>query len=234
MMQRLWAWACLLATLAFIASYFVVPDFNGFTADQFPKIIEEPPVQPSGYAFSIWGLIYVWLLVAAIFGAIRRSDDEDWGPMRPWLSLSLALGSTWLPVASVSPLASTVLIFLMLAAALRALFRVGDTDRWLQQAPVAIYSGWLTAAAFVALGVVLGGYDVFSPTISALISLTLALAVSLIVQFRLHRAPEYGITVIWALIGVIFQNSQPFNAAVAGLALLGIVAILSLRATDTE
>ena len=58
--------------------------------------------------------------------------------------------------------------------------------------------------------------------------------IAVTVQYRLHRAPEYGITVIWALVGVIVENMQPFNAAVAGLSLLGIVAILSLRATDTE
>ena len=54
------------------------------------------------------------------------------------------------------------------------------------------------------------------------------------VQFRLHRAPEYGLTVIWALVGVIVANAQPLNIAVAGLAAAGVFAILSLRGTDTE
>jgi hypothetical protein len=40
--------------------------------------------------------------------------------------------------------------------------------------------------------------------------------------------------VIWALIGVIVANWQPFNVAVAGLAGIGIFAILALRGTDTE
>ena len=41
-------------------------------------------------------------------------------------------------------------------------------------------------------------------------------------------------TVIWALVGVIVSNTQPVNIAVLGLAVLGIVAILALRGTDTE
>ncbi|MFZ7089564.1 hypothetical protein [Primorskyibacter sp. 2E233] len=233
-MNRLWAILCLLAAVAFAASPALAPGFNGFEPTQFPVPIENPPVQPAGYAFAIWGLIYVWLIIGTGFGLLRRFDDPDWSPMRMPLFVSLAVGTAWLPVAQLSPLISTVMIGVMLGAALLSLFRVGDTDRWLQQAPVAIYAGWLTAASCVALGVILGGYGWLPPTPAALISLALALVISVVVQYRLHRAPEYGITVIWALVGVIVANSQPFHAAVSGLALLGIIAILGLRGTDTE
>jgi fucose 4-O-acetylase-like acetyltransferase len=231
---RLWALGCLLAALAFAASPLLTPGFNGFEPGQFPVPIEEPPVQPAGYAFAIWGLIYAWLIASSLFGLLRRGDDIDWQPMRPALFATLALGATWLPLAVLTPLGATVLIWLMLAGALLALFRAGDTDRWLQQAPLAVLAGWLTAAACVALGVVIGGYGWLAPTPAALLALLMAVAIALVVQYRLHRAPEYGITVIWALVGVIVQNTAPFNAAVAGLSLLGILAILSLRGTDTE
>lgn len=233
-MTRLWAFACLLAALAFAASPLLTPGFNGFEPGQFPVLIEEPPVQPEGYAFAIWGLIYAWLIASAVFGLLRRADDTDWMPMRPALVATLAIGATWLPVAVITPLGATLLIWLMLAGALLALFRAGDTDRWLQQAPIAVLAGWLTAASCVAVGVVLGGYGWLPPTPAALASLLAAVVIALTVQYRLHRAPEYGITVIWALIGVIVENMQPFNAAVAGLSLIGILAILSLRGTDTE
>ena len=71
-------------------------------------------------------------------------------------------------------------------------------------------------------------------TPAALVALVLALGIAVTVQYRLHRAPEYGITVIWALAAVIVANAAPFNAAVVGLAVLGIVAILAIRGTDTE
>ncbi len=233
-MNRIWAFVCALCALAFAGAPFVVTGFNGFTPEQFDVVIENPPVQPAGYAFAIWGLIYLWLLVGTVFGAFYRGDDSDWIAMRPPLTLSLAIGALWLPVATFSPIGATLMIWIMLAAALRSLFKVGDTDRWLQQAPVAIYAGWLTAASCVALGVVLGGYGWLSATPAALVSLVLALGIAVVAQYQLHRAPEYGITVIWALVGVIVANYQPFNAAVSGLAVLGIIAILGLRGTDTE
>ncbi|MGY9049326.1 hypothetical protein P775_27350 [Puniceibacterium antarcticum] len=233
-MARIWSILVLVATLAFAASPFLVDGFNGFRADQFPVPQENPPVQPAGYAFAIWGLIYAWLLVGAVFGALRRGDDADWAAMRPPLFVSLAVGTVWLPVAMVSPALATVLIWVMLGAALVALFRVGDTDRWLQQTPVAIYAGWLTAASAVSVGLMLAGYGVLPQTPAALLALTIGLIIAVVVQFRLHRAPSYGITVIWALVGVIVANYQPLNIAVAGLAVLGIFAILALRGTDTE
>lgn len=233
-MNRLWAILCFAAAVAFAASPLFTSGFNGFDPAQFPVPQDDPPVQPSGYAFSIWGLIYLWLLAGTGFGLIKRWTDPDWAPMRPPLLVSLAVGAIWLPIANVSPLLATLLIWVMLGGALVSLFRVGDTDRWLQQAPVAILAGWLTAASCVALGLLLAGYAWLPETPAALIALLIAVVISVTVQYRLHRAPEYGITVIWALVGVIISNWQPFNAAVTLLALLGIFAILALRGTDTE
>ncbi|MCL3882809.1 hypothetical protein [Marivita sp. GX14005] len=233
-MTRLWSALVLLAALAFAASPLISDGFNGFDPNLFPIPQEDPPVQPAGYAFLIWGLIYVWLIIGAGFGLIKRSDDPDWQPMRPALALSLAIGATWLPIANISPIAATILIWAMLASAFASLFRVGDTDRWLQQAPVAIYAGWLTAASCVSIGLLLAGYGLLGETVAALVALALALVIALTAQYRLHRAPEYGVTVIWALIGVIVANSSPLNIAVVGLCVLGIVAILALRGTDTE
>ena len=233
-MQRLWAALTFAAALAFVASPFLVSGFDGFEADQFPVPQIDPPVQPAGYAFGIWGLIYLWLLIGTGFGLLRRGDDPDWEAMRPPLFASLALGAGWLPLAQVSPGAATVLIWLMLGGALLSLFRVGDTDRWLQQAPVAIYAGWLTAASAVSIGLMLGGYGWLPETLAALVALGIGLALALVAQYRLHRAPEYGLTVIWALVAVIVANWQPLNIAVAGLAAIGIAAILALRGTDTE
>lgn len=233
-MTRLWALLCFVAAVLFAASPVVFPGFAGFAPEQFPVVIEEPPVQPAGYAFAIWGLIYAWLIVGTGFGLLRRADDPDWQPMRKPLLASLAIGITWIPAAQLSPLLAVVLIWGMLATALAALFRVGDTDRWLQQAPLAIYAGWLSAAACVGTGVVVGGYGWLAPTPAALLCLLVAVGIAVTAQYRLHRAPEYGITVIWALIAVIVANAAPLNAAVSGLAVLGILIILGLRGTDTE
>ncbi|EEX15973.1 putative membrane protein [Citreicella sp. SE45] len=233
-MNKLWAALVFVAAVIFAAGPVLFPGFAGFAPDAFPMPQDNPPVQPAGYTFAIWGLIYLWLVAGTGFGLFRRAEDPDWQPHRKPLLLSLAVGVVWLPVAQLSPIAATVLIWVMLISALIALFLAGDMDRWLQTSPLAVYAGWLTAAASVSIGLLLAGYGLLPATPAALVGLAIALAIALVIQYRLHRAPLYGITVIWALVGVIVANSSPFNIAVAGLAVLGIFAILALRGTDTE
>ncbi|MGR3502895.1 hypothetical protein [Pseudaestuariivita sp.] len=233
-MPRLWSILVLLATAAFVAGPFLTPGFGGFEPGQFPVPQEDPPVQPAGYAFAIWGLIYTWLAISAVFGVFSRGTDVDWQDFRPALFVSLVAGAAWLWVATLSVIAATLLIWIMLVSALEALFKTGATDRWLQQAPVAIYAGWLTAASCVSVGLVLAGYGFTNQINAAIIALVLALVISCIVQYALHRAPEYGYAVIWALVAVIVQNVAPFNIVLIGLSVLGILALLALRLTDTE
>ncbi|MFQ6755801.1 hypothetical protein V6Z72_15765 [Cereibacter sphaeroides] len=230
-MTRLLPLLTLLAALAFAASPLTTQGFNGFTADQFPIPQVDPPVQPAGYAFAIWGVIYLWLILGAGFGLWKRARDPDWQRMRPPLLASLAIGAAWIPVANAAPVAATAMIWAMLAGAVAALVRSGPHDPWWQRAPVALYAGWLTAAASVALGLVAAGHGLLSAEAAALAALALALACALAVILRGPRAPAYGTAVAWALGGVIVSNLAPLNLPVLTLAGAGLLltGVLTLR-----
>lgn len=189
-------------TLAFVTSPLLAPEFGGFAPDLFPVPQDDPPVQPAGYAFAIWGVIYLWLVVSAGFGLFARARAADWLPMRPALALSVGIGAAWLPVATVSPVGATVLIWVMWATALIALLRSPELDRLLARGPVALYAGWLTAASCVSLGLLLAGYGVMGQTGAAILALLLALALSVWVLRFLGNFPEFGFAVVWALIAV--------------------------------
>jgi len=224
-MSRMLAILVLTAALAFAVSPLMVTGFNGFEADQFPVPQEDPPAQPAGWAFSIWLLIYVWLIAGAGFGLLMRADDGRWAAHRGPLFASLAVGAAWLPVAQVSPVAATVMIWVMLGTALAALMQAGRSDRLWLQAPVAVYAGWLTAASCVALALVLAGYGVMSAQAAALGALVLALVLAAAVLAMRPGTPEYGLAVIWALLGVAVANAAPVNAPVLGLAVAGIAGL---------
>lgn len=234
-MPRLLALAVLVAAAIFAVSPFLVTGFNGFEADQFPVPQDNPPIQPAGYAFAIWGVIYIWLVIGAGYGLLKRHDAYDWMPMRPSLLLSLAVGATWLAVAQASPVAATILIWVMLVSALVALFKAPDLDRWWGRAPVAIYAGWLTAASFVSLGLVTAGYGLAGEVPAALFWLTVALVFAAGVQIKLDGAPMYGAAVVWALVGIVMSNIGG-TGSVAALAALGVVimSVLAIRAEFIE
>ncbi len=219
-------------TATFVASPFFTAPFAGFRPDQLPIPQIDPPVQPAGWAFSIWGLIYAWLVVSAVFGLWKRPGDRDWNAAREPLLISLAIGTFWLSAANASAIVATVMIFAMAALAIAAAAAAPARDRWLFQAPSAILAGWLTAASFVSLGSTAAGYGLLTDSTGwAWIGILAALAVALVVQRALPRAPEYGLTVGWALTGIAFANSAE-HPAITGLAVAGIAAILAAIALN--
>ena len=215
-----------LAAVTFAVSPYFATRFDGFDPMQFPVPQDNPPVQPAGWAFSIWGLIYLWLIAGAIFGLLKRADSVDWAGMRIWLVASLGLGTFWLSVAIWSPVWAAVLIWIMLITAIIALLRAGVQDRWWQRSPIGIYAGWLTAASSVSIGLLLAGYGILAAVPAALIAIAIALVVALFIQDRRRDTPEYALAVIWALCGVIAANLTPIVAPVVGLAAIGVALLI--------
>ncbi|MGL4320243.1 MAG: hypothetical protein ACRCS3_05205 [Paracoccaceae bacterium] len=210
------------ATIAFGAAPLVTPPFTGYDPAIFPVQIARPSIQPAGFAFSIWALIYVGLIVHALFGLFSRRNDPAWDTVRLPMAASIAIGTIWLWIAPLYPITATAAIWAMLALAGWALLRVSAQDRLLLATPIAIYTGWLTAAANVSLGVVIAGYGWLTDTESAAAMLALDLTIGVSVQLRRPADFVYGLTLIWALFGIIAVNWQP-NVTVAMLALGGII-----------
>lgn len=229
-MKHIYAWLTLILTVTFVVSPALTSPFSGFRADQLPIPQLEPPVQPAGYAFAIWGLIYGWLVVSAIFGALKRRDDPSWDRARPALIVSLGVGTFWLAIANTSAIWATITIFIMAAGAIIALMRAPAKDVWWFKVPIGIYAGWLTAASFVSLGSTSAGYGLLTDQLGwAYLGIIGALIVTVPV-LRRTNAPSYGLTVIWALVGIIVANGLG-TWTVSALAAVGIVALLALIAT---
>lgn len=226
-MERMKAILVLAAALAFAASPLFSPNFGGYRADQFPVPQPDPLIQPPGWTFSIWGLIYLWLIVSAGYGLLRRAEDPRWDRMRWPLFLSLCIGVAWLPVATTSPIWATVLIWAMLILAVIALLRCPAEDPLWLSAPVGLYTGWLTAASCVSTAITLTGYGATPETLVHFGLLCVALAIAVGVLMRRAEA-LYAAGVCWALIGVIVANLAPTNLVMAGTAAVGLLLLIGL------
>ncbi|MGR3484899.1 MAG: hypothetical protein ACU0BF_06100 [Paracoccaceae bacterium] len=222
----------LILAVAFAAAPLITSPFSGFTEDQLPIPQVDPPVQPAGYAFAIWGLIYAWLIVSAGFGVWTRRDDPEWERGRTPLIVSLGVGVPWLAIANASAIWATVTILIMAAGAIAAVVMGPARDRWLFAAPVGIYAGWLTAASGVSVASVMAGYGIGPAQLGwAYIAIALALAVAATVQVTLRRAPGYGLTVCWALVAIVVTNwAQHWGLVALSAAGIAIMATLAVRA----
>ncbi|WP_226782556.1 tryptophan-rich sensory protein [Oceaniglobus trochenteri] len=220
----------LIAAVAFAVSPFLTPEFGGFDPSLYPIPQDDPPVQPAGYAFSIWSVIYLWLIASAAYGMWKRRDDAAWDAHRLPLIVSLAVGVFWLPMALVSPIGATVMIWVMLITALVALVTAPRGDHWWAAAPIGLYAGWLTAASCVSVGLLLAGWGWTGPLVAAWAGVLLALIVSLAMIYT-RAVATFGIGVAWALVGVAVQNRDgALGLALAALGLaIVVVALTFLR-----
>jgi len=231
--RRMKAIAVVCGALAFAAGSLMTPGFDGFDPAAFPNPVENLPLTPAGYAFSIWGVIFIGLILNAFYGLIKRDTDAGWDRARWPLFVTQAIGAAWIGIAQLSPVMATITIWIMLAGALlalRAALRTPET--WWMHVPIALLAGWLTAASWVALTTIFVGYTALSPAFGSWIGLAGALATSLAVLRAMPQA-GYGVAVIWALVGVMvstLSGGLPFLIATgAGIVVVAGMSLIALR-----
>ncbi|MEM9435039.1 MAG: hypothetical protein AAGA12_14035 [Pseudomonadota bacterium] len=231
------AWLCLIAALAFGVAPFVTDGFAGFRADQFPIPQTNPPVQPAGYAFSIWSIIYLWLLIFAINGVWKHRDDHDWDEI--WLpaAISMGIGAVWIKAATTSVLLATVLIWAMLITALWALFRARNVrPGWLCALPLGLYAGWLSAASLVSIGLVGAGYGIVLDEVQwAALMLIAAFLGGAAIAGLLDWVWTYPLALCWATAAIMIRNieGETWIMVLAGLVAL-VFAAVTLRQITSQ
>lgn len=193
----------------------------------------------AGYAFSIWGVIYLGLLAYAVRQVLPQTGESDLINALGWPSAAAFVGiGLWVVAAAMDwEVATIVLIFgslvvllapmLMNAGRIRAL-DLRARDRWLVVWPLSLLAGWLTIASPVNLITVATGNGdlpaMASPTIWAIAAVALVALVALGVTSRL-RTVAYALPIAWGLLGV-FVAEQPRNGALAWVALLASAIVL--------
>lgn len=207
------------------------------------------PATPAGYAFAIWGPIFLGCVGLGIYGVSRKGRGD---PVIARIALPCSIGFAlcigWLVAARFGPLWLTVPIILGMALsigtalwiALERGFRGGWARRVAVNLPLGLYAGWLTAATFVNAADVLPGYGVWPADIAPVV-----LGVSVIACAGLAASgfvaarkahPAYVAAVLWALIAILMRNrvsglEDPVVIAAAAAATLFalLVAALWLR-----
>lgn len=193
----------------------------------------------AGYAFAIWGVIYVGLLVYAIRQVLPRTTETDLISRFGWPSVIALLGIGWWIVAAAFDWewATVVLIFASLAALLvpfltnARLIRTTpakSADRWTVLWPLGLLAGWLTAAAPLNVLTVLAGNGQLPDALPlqgwAALAILLIAAVGLLVTWRI-RLFAYPIPIAWGLLGA-FVAEQARDRPVAWLALAASLVVL--------
>lgn len=213
--------------------------FNDTTVGEVSKTYDNL-FTPAGYAFSIWGIIFLSLLGYVAFQIKRAffsSKKADFITQTSyWFALTNFLNCAWVFAFSYDVLwLSVILIFAMLFCLLKIVLRT-NMERWdapIQLIafvwwPICLYAGWIavatianTAAFFVQLGVV-GGE--LSQIIWTMVMITVAVFINLL-MINMRNMREFAAVGAWALIAIFIKHKDNLES-VAYYALLGAILLI--------
>lgn len=212
----------------------------GLSAGEFSHQGDET-LRVSGYAFSIWGLLYIGMIAHAGYQLVLgpRSDTPTvlvWGSVVAMSSCGL-----WIIAAALNGVWWTLGILSVSAAALVfAMARAGDArstlEQWLVRVPLSLLAGWLTIAAIVNAMTSLtieGLIGVERAQAAALAAIAFALVLASALALRLRNV-VYLLPIVWGLGGVyvaeLARKPLVAHAAVAAAVVLLVVALLVIMA----
>lgn len=230
----LFAWS--MPLVAWLSSAGIFGPSNGAISDRYPTLIVA-----AGYAFSIWGVIFLLDIVYGTWQLFERGIDARGRALRPFTALAFALTSAWMIVFSMQLFwLALAIIWISLACLWYSAWRLSNSvrhapARWWQWAPLSLHAGWVSLAVFLNFAQVAVAFQLL-PT-SQMLPWTLVLfallALLLLASLALMRGnPWYAVAVVWGLVGVYAKQhtSNLIGAGTAGsiaLVLAVVVAAVS-------
>lgn len=212
------------------------PD-NGTMSDRYPTLLVA-----AGYAFAIWGLIFLLDLAYAAWQLTgNRKTDDTLSRVAPWAAAGFLLTTVWMPLFAMSQFWLCLLVIFGAAFCLIRCAMILSHDRTPQEGqwmwawlPLSLHAGWLSLAAFLNLAQVIVAYKLASTTDMlpwSLVLFALAALMLLMVNLRMRGNIDYVIAALWALIAVYVKQSDSglAGAQTAAWVALAIAAVLVLQ-----
>lgn len=195
---------------------------------------------PAGYAFSIWGLIYLLLLgfvvfqARGLFSGTRQNDVAD--KSGPWFLISCVFNSLWVVAWTYEFTGLSVICIFLLLFSLIRMVQIHRMELW--DAPIAmiaflwwpfvIYSGWVTVASIANVSAWLekigwNGIGI-SDTSWTVIMIVIALIINLLVTWQRNMC-EFTLVGAWALTAISVAN-QGIDPVVQYMAIIAAVILV--------
>jgi hypothetical protein len=167
---------------------------------------------PAGITFSIWGIIYLLLIVYVVQSWLVKPNSST--PFKSdryvWFILSSFGNAGWIFAWHYQLIWLSMGLMLLLLFSLIRLYLLTRNDRWTLRVPTSIYLGWITVATIANATTLLvdlgwkGGF--LSEPAWAIIMMTIAVALSSVIRFR-HNDPYFQAVILWAIFGIYLKFS---------------------------
>lgn len=229
----------LAAVFAVLAGYAQTALNIGQTPAEF-SADSDATLRVAGYAFSIWGVIYLGLIAYGVYQVWPKTPETPLLRRLAWPSVMALVGiAVWIFAAAFDWEGMTIALIVGSAVVLiLPLMSLGSDmaaaplrERALVVWPLGLLAGWLTIASSVNILTVVTGNGMLPaalpPTGWAILAVAVVVGVALLVTAR-TRLLAYPIPIVWGLIAV-FAAEQQRNPTLAFTA-MGAAILLAIAA----
>ncbi len=211
--------------------------FNGLTTGDISDRFDVYFV-PAAYVFSIWGLIYVALILFTVYQVLPAQRENPRLARIGYLFVFSCLANmAWLffwhyELFALSLVAMFALLLTLITIYLRldiGRASVSTTEKWLVDVPFSLYLGWITVATIANVTSVLdyinwSGWGI-SPEWWTVIMLLVATGIASAVSFT-RGDIAYMLVIIWALVGIALKHAGTPIVAPATWVAVVLVAVM--------
>ena len=169
---------------------------------------------PAGYVFSIWGIIYIGMILFTIYQASpKQADNPRLVRIGWWVVLGNLANASWIFFWHYLLFGWTLVFMLLLLVTLLFTYeglRKDNADAtraefWLASVPYSIYLGWISVATVANVTDVLdfygwGGFGI-SPETWMVVMLTVVAALAWLMSIR-RQDVAYLAVLVWAIYGI--------------------------------
>ncbi|WP_342387589.1 tryptophan-rich sensory protein [Salinicoccus bachuensis] len=145
--QKKWAIGYLVAFIFMIfVNYLTTTNVGGVANDN------ESIIQPAGFAFSIWGLIYILLFAWVIKAFFAKTWEGSMAyRLKFWPIVNFLLNAVWIIVFTQQWIFASVIVIIALLYTLAEMYStMTETGyHWFDRLPFSIYFAWVTVATIV-------------------------------------------------------------------------------------
>lgn len=215
---------------------------NGEISDRYPTLIVA-----AGYAFAIWGPIFLLDVVFGVAQARVREPGTRLLRIRVLTAVGFALTSLWMGVFTLQWFWLALAIIwgslwcLLGAAWLASQTRHHPRGPWWQWLPLSLHAGWVSLAVFLNVAQVVVAFRLLSVERMlpwTLVLFALAGVLLLVMVVKLRGNPWYALAAVWGLLGVHAKQQAPAlpgadTAASVAMAMAVLVALTALAAGVT-
>lgn len=239
---RILNWVGFIATVTVNALAVILPlngQDTGKLSDSYPNLFV-----PAGLTFSIWGVIYLLLLLFSLYqsgllgpkGQKTQPAVERLGSLFFFISLANVLWIFmwhYLQVA-LSMLVMITLLGLLMAAYSRLMGMPGTLrEKWFVKVPISVYMGWISVATIANATALLvhvkwNGWGLSEPVWTILM---IGIAALLSVYMLLAKKDiAFSLVTVWALWGIRVKHIDTFKSAHPDIILSAVIGMALIAA----